>query len=217
MIKNKFFVFDLDDTLYFEADFLESGIQAVSRTVLSTYKIDCEKFLLDLATQRHEDLWGALCQKLKIPESCKNSFLWIYRLHSPSIKLSLSTIKLINILKEESAGIAILTDGRSITQRAKLNSLGLSDIPAYISEEFSSEKPHPLRYEIIQSRHLADIYTYIGDNPAKDFLAPNEMGWETIGLKGTHRNIHSQNTDSLDKKYLPHKWVSSLEQIVAEI
>jgi putative hydrolase of the HAD superfamily len=35
---------------------------------------------------------------------------------------------------------------------------------------------------------------YVGDNPAKDFLAPNQLGWTTVQVKRPtteHRRIHA--------------------------
>ena len=38
----------------------------------------------------------------------------------------------------------------------------------------------------------ASEYCYVGDNPKKDFIAPNALGWTTIMLKADERNIHEQ-------------------------
>lgn len=214
MLKHTFFVFDLDDTLYPEADYLESGIRAVILEIKKKYNIEIKNIA---QLSKEKDLWGVVCQKIGLPISAKDSFIWSYRLHTPTISLKKSTQEVIEYLKKESSGIAILTDGRSYSQREKLVALGIADIPAYISEEFQSEKPAALRYEIIEKRHPAQRYVYIGDNPKKDFLAPNQLGWITIGLKGTERNIHSQDISNITGLYLPHIWIDDISEVPASI
>ena len=103
---------------------------------------------------------------------------------------------------------AILTDGRSITQRLT-KSLGLSSFPA-IFDDYSDTKPSPLRYEFIMKDFPAQAYFYIADNPKKDFLAPNHLGWQTVGLLGSAFNIHSQDVSHLNPDYLPSFWINSL-------
>ena len=79
----------------------------------------------------------------------KESLLWAYRLHDPNIKLSDDIEETLSLLKKKKAKIIILTDGRSITQRLKINALGLNHLPNYISEDFNSEKPSPLEPDAI--------------------------------------------------------------------
>ena len=46
-------------------------------------------------------------------------------------------------------------------------------------------KPHPLSFEFLAKEWGLenDQLVYIGDNPAKDFIAPKRLGWRTIRLK----------------------------------
>ena len=53
----------------------------------------------------------------------------IYRLHVPNIKVPNGVIDLIKNLKNSKAQLVILTDGRAITQRLKLDSIGLNNLP----------------------------------------------------------------------------------------
>ena len=192
-----FFVFDLDDTLFKEHQYCLSGMEAVADYVRLIYKKDMYNNLVDWMKCNEGDIFGRLCIELSIPATVKKSLIWIYRLHKPNISLTKQTDEMITFIEKHSAGIAILTDGRSITQRLKIHSLGIERFPLYISEEFMSEKPEEHRFKKIMQDFPAEKYIYIGDNPAKDFKAPNELGWLTIGLVGDNDNIHSQ----LEKKY----------------
>ena len=208
-----FIVFDLDDTLYKESFYQDSGIEAVSSLVSKLYGIDTTKLLFSWKKNGVVDLWGRLCQKLNLPLTVKDSFVWQYRLHSPNIKLDDSVVKLLENIRLSVRGIAILTDGRSVTQRLKLVALGLSEYPVYVSEDWDSVKPSKKRFTEIMNKYLAEQYLYIGDNPQKDFKPANDLGWLTIGVRGDELNIHSQSIEDLPQSYQPMLWVNSLEEI----
>jgi putative hydrolase of the HAD superfamily len=137
----------------------------------------------------------------------------MYRLHSPDISLTNNCTSALKKIQSAALAVAILTDGRTVTQRLKLNALGLSDWNTYISEDYGSAKPAPDRFFAIQKDHPADQYVYIADNVAKDFLGCNPLGWVTIGMRGTDRNIHSQSTQGLSAQHLPAYWVDSWDQL----
>ncbi len=204
-------VLDLDDTLYKERDYVISGIESVAAAIAVAYKCDLRKRLVDAYESGSKDVWGIACSLLKLPVETKESLIWMYRVHTPSISLTDEVKKWIKLLSDKNAALAILTDGRSATQRLKLAALGLSEIPAYISEEHGSEKPAPERFEKIVQRWPGHRYVYIGDNPRKDFFTPNRMGWLTLGLLDDGKNIHSQEFD-YSTEYAPRHWIESLCQ-----
>ena len=110
----------------------------------------------------------------------------------------------------------ILTDGLSITQRLKLESLNLLSLDFYISDEFQSSKPDKLRFQIIEQKYNSNKYFYIADNPKKDFYAPNQLGWNTILLKQNWKYIHSQKLN-IDNDYNPKMIVYSFEEILRDL
>lgn len=215
--EKSFWVFDLDDTLYKEADFLRSGLLSVAARINELYGKDISADIIEWQNKGEKDIFLKVCQTLNLSNNVKEALLWHYRLHKPDISLSEETKEILHWLQEHSQGVAILTDGRSITQRAKLLQLGLDYIPAYISEEYSSEKPELLRFEYIMNAHPAKNYVYVGDNPKKDFFAPKKLGWQTVGLKGDERNIHSQELSGLAKVYLPDLWVETISKLKSYI
>jgi putative hydrolase of the HAD superfamily len=211
MVKNKTVcVFDLDDTLYPEADYIESGIKAVCSAVEELHCINVFESIFELWKQGEADWLSSVCEMAGLPIACKPSLLWIYRLHSPDIQLNQQVRATLAELGK-TCHLAILTDGRSMTQRLKLKALGLSDIPVYISEEFSSEKPGLKRFEQITYDFEAVNYFYIGDNPLKDFFAPNQLGWETIGIRcfSWRKCVEAR----LSSVYLPRIWVNQFDEI----
>lgn len=215
-VSNLVVVLDLDDTLYKEVDYHDSGLREVCNWIEALYG---KSLAGDLATLKHlgeRDLLGSLCRLAGLPLSVKESLLWVYRLHEPRIHLDHETKEVIKLL-ESICKVVVLTDGRSVSQRRKLMALGLSHLPAYISEEHGSEKPSPVRFELIMRDIPALDYVYVADNPKKDFLAPNALNWKTIGLIGDGRNIHSQDCDGLSGAQLPKKWISSIDELMKSI
>jgi len=210
------FVLDLDDTLYQEANYQASGFKEVVRKIQEIYGKNLENDLIRLIREGSTDVLEELCKVAGLPNSVKYAFLWIYRLHHPNISLEPDVKKFVNLLKQRAAGVAILTDGRSFSQRAKLKALGLSQFPAYISEEYGDQKPSSTRFEAIASDISAKQYIYIADNPEKDFLAPNKLGWQTIGVIDNGKNIHSQIVKGLPNEYLPSFWIHSLSELLPQ-
>lgn len=207
------FVFDLDDTLYKEVDYFKSGVKAVIQKVLFTYGLDVESYLNSKMVNECQDLWGDLCLDWNLPLSVKDSLIWEYRLHIPDIKLTKEVKELLVFLEEISAGVAILTDGRSVTQRLKIQALGISHLPCFISDEHGQIKPDPGRFYAIEKKFSNKKYVYLGDNLSKDFLAPNKLGWNTFCLKDDGRNIHKQDLTTVSDDYLPGYWLSKLEEL----
>jgi len=207
-------VLDLDDTLYKEYDYQTSGLKYVEEQVLKLYDVDLRGKLLELRDQGVNDIFLELTNILNIPSSIKDSFLMMYRCHKPNIVLTLEAKKFIESALHDFGKVVILTDGRSVSQRLKLESLSLLKIPVFISEEWNSTKPDNKRFVTIMERYTTcSKFCYVADNPSKDFIAPNDLDWISICLKGDQNNIHSQDENSIKEEHLPHYWVSNLSEI----
>ncbi|TDT43475.1 putative hydrolase of the HAD superfamily [Halospina denitrificans] len=210
-----FLVLDLDDTLYPEVDYQNSGFRAVGAFCERLFKWNANESLIQWRDEGDRDPFGRLCRELGVSESGKDSFVWIYRNHFPDIQLTQSTQHSLALLEQSQAGIAILTDGRSVTQRLKLKALGLERFPVFISEDYGDAKPDTKRFEHVEASFQASKYCYVGDNPKKDFLAPNSLGWQTIGLVGSGKNTHNQSMVGLDASYKPDAWINHLSDLIS--
>lgn len=204
-------VFDLDDTLYKEVEFVESGFKAVGRHLGNVSLAD---ELISLWKDGKNAL-ECFINKYSLHFSI-DELLSVYRNHLPTIELDTSTVLALDYLAAQGKILGIITDGRSQTQRNKIQTLGLSRwITAdniIISEEFGSSKPDTRNYQYFMSKYPAMTYTYVGDNVTKDFIAPNSLGWQTVCLKDNGRNIHSQNFDK-KKEYLPDTTITNILEI----
>lgn len=212
-IEETVFIFDLDDTLYQEAEYQSSGFKEIARWIQKIYGLNLDRDINNLVKNGDVDILGGICHEVGLPFTVKESLLWIYRTHQPEITLAPDVRILLSKLKSESSGVAILTDGRSITQRLKLKALGLTDYPSYISEEYGEEKPSLGRFQAIMNDFPASKYVYIGDNPNKDFIAPNHLGWITIGLTAAGHNMHKYDLNNMNEEQIPDFWISNLYEL----
>lgn len=111
---------------------------------------------------------------------------------------------------------AIISDGFSQRQRSKLRWLGLEERASaiLISEETGFEKISGKPFELMQElMPQEDNFVYVGDNPAKDFAAPNRLGWTTVMLRDRDGlNVHSQQPPTA--AYAPTRIIDSLNQLL---
>jgi putative hydrolase of the HAD superfamily len=204
-------VFDLDDTLYKEIDYVCSGRRHVYGLMPGIEEKMSEQALLTYPLD--EDVWGILCGVMALPSSVKESMLWAYRVHTPDIELDVRVAEYIAMLKTNTHALAVLTDGRILTQQLKLKALGLEHLPVYVSEVWDGLKPAPGRFEAIEARWPHAKYMYVGDNPRKDFVTPNQLDWVTVGLRDDGRNIHSQQQDDLSGDDFPMHWIGCITEL----
>ena len=204
---------DLDDTVYAEQDYVISSKKAVGSYVKSLFGIDITEKLL----HESDDFLRLACDLLKLPSNVKDTLLWIVRTHLPDIAPFEHVTSLIDQVRQSGDAICIITDGRSITQRLKIKALNLKFDAIYISEEVGFEKPNPAAFIRVVNEWPARQYFYVGDNPRKDFYAPNQLGWTTIGISPSPKSIHKFELESLLDKYEPHRWVASFHNAFTEI
>ena len=194
LYNKKLVAFDLDDTLYKEVDYLKSAFREIAETTVGRDSVDNVFNILFDAWQNNEDAFDELINRYELDIS-KNDLLTMYRQHIPNIVLDQDVIDTLDSLKEDGAILCLITDGRSITQRNKIQALGLSryfDLEnILISEEIGYDKHSPEAFKSFEDKYPNVRKFYVGDNLEKDFYWPNRMGWTTIYLEDDGRNIHS--------------------------
>jgi putative hydrolase of the HAD superfamily len=205
---SKIFVFDLDDTLYSERDFEKSGIEFVYDN-LNIKHISLETIL------NNRNNWIELIIDGANNQITKQIVLDIYRNHFPSIQLYKDSKNFLEKLLSQGNDMSLITDGRSITQRNKLRALGIDSFfkNIIISEEINSEKPSEYNFRMIMNNKNAENYIYIADNPNKDFITPNKLGWTSICILDRGQNVHNQNFN-LSTDFLPQYSINSFEEII---
>ncbi len=194
---------DLDDTLYPEADYVASAYDAIADALLRRDNINAAASLkvMNRAFRIGHNPFEALLdafpsigfKELFIPMCVE-----IYRYHTPKISLPEESREFLTYLRDNGIRAAIVTDGRAVTQWSKIKALSLDEFinPAdiWISEERGIGKLALNPWRALVNRYPeASSFFAIGDNPAKDFLYPNMLGFTTICLIDKGRNVHPQN------------------------
>ncbi len=186
-------VFDLDDTLYPERQYAYGGFAAVAKAFADRLGDPVEalarmKRLLD-STNRPR-VFDALLDELAMTDrgDLIARMIETYRNHPPSIRLFDGVDPLLGELRKISR-LGLLTDGRPAAQWAKIDALGLRDRfdAIVVTSELGPDcsKPSPRPFELISSRLNAGgrNIAYVADNPRKDFVAPNALGWKTVQVR----------------------------------
>ncbi|MEL0456409.1 HAD family hydrolase [Flavobacteriaceae bacterium SZ-1-7] len=212
-ISNTVVVFDLDDTLYNEIDFLKSAYKAIACKL----EKDNWQFLYAhmLSIYRNKkDVFGFLSERYLVEKKC---LLNEYREHVPKLKPFGHVIAFLKKIKQMGGKVAIITDGREKTQKNKLNSLGIDkylDL-LVVSETIGTEKPNENNYKIVESCYPNHDYIYIGDNYKKDFITPNIRKWTTIGIIDNGLNVHNNFFKfSSSEKHIPSYFINSYSEIL---
>lgn len=195
MIQMKVIAFDLDDTLVPEALFIKSGTRYIARMLHEKYPvlsisriISCMDAAL-FTRCNHYSALEAYMESMSIdPCPIMPGIVKEFRNHVPDREIYHMPPFMVGILEnlKKSNGIrlALVTDGRSITQRNKIEAAGLyryfdkEDI--YISGETGHDKNDPDSFLAIMLKYAgAEKYHYVGDNPDKDVKHPSRLGWYT--------------------------------------
>ena len=211
---NTHVVFDLDDTLYKEIDFVKSAYIYISNYINVRFNLDLSRNI-EKCLAGEVDFFDLINSKLPPEQRLSiDKYLELYRFHYPEISLSRDASVFLDKIISYNIDFSIITDGRSISQRNKIRALGLYKRAKniIISEETGFEKPHLNNYKILDRIYHNKKLIYVADNPFKDFLAPNSLNWNTICLIDNGLNIHTQEFD-LNIDYLPKSKVNHLTEI----
>lgn len=174
------FVFDLDDTLYPERDYVRSCFRWIAPRLGGDGAFD-ELWRRFEAGER--DPIGAVSAERGLSADDKAALVADMRAHPPEIALDDGAAALITTLRAAGRFYSIVSNGRHVTQRAKIRALELEDAAAIvISEEFGAAKPDAALFRAIERDHPARRHLFVGDNPAVDFEGPNALGWATAML-----------------------------------
>ena len=184
----KAIIFDLDDTLYGEKEYVRSGYQKIAE-ILPNVENAAEK-LWKLFEERKPAIDELLKLENIVSEEVKQECLHVYRNQIPNIHLYPGVKDMITEFRKSGIKLGIITDGRPEGQRAKVEVLGLDAMVDHIivTDEFGGpefRKPNPLAFEIMKK--VLDVeyneMCYIGDNIKKDFISPEKLGMRSIWFK----------------------------------
>ena len=196
----KLYIFDLDDTLYYEKEFVLGAFMHVCEYLGEKYKVDSQllfyRMIEILNTEGRGNIFDVICSEYGFEEKIEK-LVDIYRSANPKLKLYEDSEAFINRLKEKGISIGIITDGCSKVQWNKIKSLGLESKvdKIIVTDDYGDgfEKPNQRSYTDMIKYFNVKPYecVYIGDNPKKDFVGAKALNINTIRIKrdrGDHIN-----------------------------
>jgi putative hydrolase of the HAD superfamily len=207
------FVFDLDDTLYSEIDFLKSAYRSIAFSINPLEREILYQEMLKIYNSGGNPFAYVIENYSEKNLSIEN-LLNLYRNHIPEISPREGVFEMLTNIKKGNSKIGIISDGRSITQRNKINALGIESFidKLIISEEFGFEKPSINLFESFMTDKSCKHFFYFGDNINKDFISPKKLGWTCICVVDEN-NIHKKNITEFSNEYLPHIFVKVFSEI----
>ncbi|WP_298472017.1 HAD-IA family hydrolase [uncultured Psychrobacillus sp.] len=187
-------IFDLDDTLISEREYIESGYRHISKLLcekLNIDELDIYLLLMELFKESSVKVFNRFFDKLEVSYSRKDitELVEEYRNHLPNIMFNDEVLACLEFLKRKGIKVGIITDGYANAQRQKLKAIGAINYFDHIivTDELGRDywKPHPKAFEIM--KEALDIeyreIIYVGDNPKKDFYISSIYPIKTIRIK----------------------------------
>ena len=189
-------VFDLDDTLYAEREFAFSGFQAVAGAFADRLGAPVDELAARMRrlfeTPQRRRVFHAVLAEDGIAEADADALvaemIAAYRSHRPAIRLHADAAAALDRLQGR-CRLGVISDGPLQMQNNKVQALGLAGRmdEIILTDQWGPEfwKPHPRAFEELARRWAvpARACVYVADNPAKDFVAPNALGWRTVLVK----------------------------------
>ncbi len=181
-------IFDLDDTLYSEKEYIRSGLKAVADYLPEVRDaFEKMKYYYELGENPFDQLLikeGIHTKKLE--KACVE----IYRKHQPNISLYDGVLETLKNLSSSNKKLGMITDGRPYGQRSKIKALGIEKYfdCIIVTDELGGEKwrkPNDRAF-VLMKENLGSSFSdmcYIGDNINKDFIAPQKLGMKSIWFK----------------------------------
>lgn len=218
----KALLFDLDDTLYDEKQFVKSGFIEVAEFVEDKLKIDKDffyKILIDIFNGGSRgNIFNLALEKVNIvsDEDIILSMVKIYREHNPKIRLA-KDVKSLLIRLRGIYSLGIITDGYFEVQKKKVQALKLEELFDFIiyMDEYGREywKPNVFGYKLVLERFqiLPGEAIYIADNPYKDFIGDKKIGISTVRVINQNREYSNVK---LNKEYEVDYEIKELHEIL---
>lgn len=198
----KAIVFDLDDTLYAERDYVLSGLRAVADWARVELGLPAGRSFAELNRLFESGVRGDTFDRWLSghglrPNGRVAAMVDVYRRHRPQITLDRGVRELLERLGR-SHHLGLVTDGYLEVQRRKVAALGLEQHFRAIvySDSLGRQawKPSPRPFRLVLER--LDVPSaaavYVADNPAKDFRGARLVGMATIRIRrpdGLYRHL----------------------------
>lgn len=185
-------VFDLDDTIYLERDYVRSGFDAVGEWVRDRVGVPdfAERAWQAFESGVRGTIFDRVLAECGVAPDAEVVLVLVdvYRNHEPAIQVLPDARAALDALSGQ-VPLGAVTDGPIRSQLAKARALGVDEWSqvTVLTEQLGPGygKPHPRAFQEIERSigHDGPSCVYVADNPAKDFAAPRALGWRTVRVR----------------------------------
>ncbi len=214
-------VFDLDDTLYAEREYAFSGFRAVGEAFadrLGDPRDSAARMRRLFDSEHRPRVFNALLAELGLNAEPKliEAMMEISQAHRPTIRLYDDAEVVLNKLRPDYR-LGLLTDGRFSTQELKIDALEIRGrfdailITSELGPGFGKPSPRPFEFISTCLQVVGSRSVYVADNPAKDFVGPNALGWMTVQIQRADGVYCDQNPATGGE---PDQVIETLDRLV---
>ena len=218
-------IFDLDDTLISEREYIKSGFSMVASVLAKENELDEDVVfnkMYELFFESNKNVFNRTLEYFSIIYNMDyiKYLIRIYREHEPSLNFYDDVLETLKDLRSCGYKLGIITDGYKETQLRKIEALNCRKLfdEIIVTDELGREywKPHKKSYQTMAERLNIDIkeMCYVGDNEEKDFITANKLGVFTICIKRKNGIYYEMNKR---KEYLANIKITNLSQIISKI
>lgn len=188
-------LFDLDDTLYPERQFVDGGFRAVARYLSKRYEKPAARLVTRLWELHARDGRGHLFDTLLAELGAGDdgdlvlTCLHVYRTHPPRLEPFPGVAEALDALKQAAVLTGVVSDGHAAVQRRKLAGLqALADrfdvmvMTDELGPQFAKPSPTPFRVACRLLDVPPALSVYVANDPRKDFRGAREAGLSTVRL-----------------------------------
>ena len=195
-------VFDVDDTLYEQIVPFKNAYKS-----LFDMDIDMEQFYLlsryysdvKFEASRNGEMTMDEYHIYRIQEAARDLVVLItdeqaldmqkeYKKTQQKLQMSITTISILELAKENNVKLGIITNGPSEHQWSKIKALGIESWIGreniIVSGDYGINKPDVRIFEIMKEKLQLpnDSLYYIGDSIENDIVGANNAGWKSIWI-----------------------------------
>ena len=214
-------VFDLDDTLYPERQYVLSGFRAVAAWAAGALGLPegrsyDELHELFVTGVRGDTFNQWLAAHDVEPQKYIPAMVAAYREHRPQIAFHDGAAEMLRQLAVAHR-LGVVTDGPLDVQRRKAAALGLESLVDAVvySDELGRDawKPSPRPFAEVLRRldAAAEASVYVADNPAKDFLGARRAGMASIRIR--HADGLHVEEEPESAEYAPDLEIASFDEL----
>ena len=213
-------VFDLDDTLYPELNYVHSGFRAVAAFLSPLLAVPAETLAAGMIAEeavlgRGQVFDNVLRQHGRWSKALVAACLRAYRQHQPTLALFPDAERC--LARFAGWPLYLVTDGHKEVQARKVAALPLAGRVrhAYLTNRYGRHraKPDPHVFELICRREgvSAAEVIYVGDNVRKDFVGIKPLGFRTVRiLRGNYAHLTADAAHEADRS------IQTLDELTTE-